>query len=90
MWAEAVKRAGDPSDYRAVVKALVSYPYTGLLGTYDIDEKTHYGKAGADYIAHRFFQIQGGFHKILYLHDRKHVGIGDYKGDFTVPPWIKK
>ncbi len=87
-WAAAVKRAGDPSDYRGVIKALVTYPYKGLLGTYDISEKTHYGKAGADYIAHRFFQIQDGKHRILYLHDRPYLGTGDYKGEFKIPPWI--
>jgi branched-chain amino acid transport system substrate-binding protein len=88
-WAAAVRKAGDPSDYRAVIKALTTYSYEGLLGTYDLSEETHYGKEGADYIAHRFFQIQGGKHKILYLHDRRYLGKGDYKGTFELPPWVK-
>ena len=88
-WAAAARRAGNPSEYRAVIKALTSYPYRGLLGTYKINEETHFGEAGADFVPHRFFQIQDGKHKILYLHDRKYLGRGDYKGTFELPPWIK-
>ena len=88
-WAAAVENSGcDPSDYDAVLKALVNYDFEGLLGTYDISEETHYGRSGADYIAHRFYQIQGGLHKVLYLGEEPYVGSGDYYGEFEVPPWI--
>lgn len=88
-WAAAVENSGcDPSDYDAVLKALVDYDFDGLLGTYDISEETHYGRSGADYIAHRTYQIQGGLHKILYLGEEPYVGSGDYYGEFEVPPWI--
>jgi len=88
-WAAAVRNSNcDPSDYDAVLKALVDYDYPGILGTYDISEETHYGRPGADYIAHRTYQIWGGMHKILYLGERPYVGSGDYYGEFGIPPWI--
>ncbi len=92
LWAEAVKRAGDPSDYEAVLQAALDYPYTGIVGTYKINPDTHVGTPGFGYIAHRFFQIQidDGIWKdvVLYLHDEPHEGTGKYAGSFEIPPWI--
>jgi len=92
LWAEAVKRAGDPSDYEAVLQAALDYPHTGIVGTYKINPDTHVGTPGFGYIAHRFFQIQidDGIWKdvVLYLHDEPHEGTGKYAGSFEIPPWI--
>lgn len=94
LWAEAVKRAGDPSDYEAVLQAALDYPYTGIVGTYKINPDTHVGTPGFGYIAHRFFQIQidDGIWKdvALYLHDEPYEGTGKYAGSFRIPPWIGK
>lgn len=90
VWAEAVKRAGDPSDYEAVLQAAIDYPYEGIVGTYKINPETHVGTAGYDYIAHRFFQIQDGKNVMLYLHDEPYEGTGEHAGSFEVPPWIGK
>lgn len=90
LWAEAVKRVGDPSDYEAVIQAAIDYPYDGLVGTYKINPETQVGTAGYDYIAHRFFQIQNGKNVMLYLHDRPYEGTGEYSGTFEIPPWIGK
>lgn len=58
MWAEAVKRVGDPTDYRAVVQALIEYPYEGECGVYDFDPETHNAAYGDDFIPNHEFQVQ--------------------------------
>jgi len=90
LWAEAVKRAGDPSDYEAVLQAAIDYPYEGIAGTYKINPVTHVGTAGYDYIPHRFFQIQDGRDVMLFLHDKPFEGTGRFAGSFEIPPWIGK
>ncbi len=90
LWAEAVKRVGDPSDYEAVIQAAIDYPYEGVVGTYKINQDTHVGTPGLDYIAHRFFQIQDGKDVMLYLHEEPYEGTGRFAGSFEIPPWIGK
>jgi hypothetical protein len=87
MWAECVRKVGDPSDYRAIIKALTSITFKGLMGTYKVDEDTHVGRSGFDYIPMRVFQIQNGKHEIIYLHDHRAAGL-PYGGKFQTPPWI--
>ncbi|GAH46231.1 unnamed protein product, partial [marine sediment metagenome] len=83
MWAEAVKRVGDVTDYRAVCKALEDYPYAGLNGVYDFDEDHKIPAGGPAYPFH-YFQMQNGNIVKLYVHLTPVSGTA-----FELPPWLE-
>ena len=84
IWANAVKRIGDPTDYHAVCEALREGPNEGVSGNFDFDE---YGclKVGP-WMPMHYEQIQNGDLKLLYLTGRE-----GYQGDttFQVPYWLE-
>jgi len=83
IWAEAVKRVGDPSDYAAVIKAIQDYPYEGALGLFEFVVPGNYAPTDAD-LPTSFVQLQGGEYTIIYRHLTPESGV-----EFLVPPWIK-
>jgi len=85
MWAAAVERVGDPSDYRAIAKALEDYPYTGISGTYKFNED-HYVPISDD-MPMFYYQYQGGKKVLLGLMGDKLTLVEGTS--FQVPPWIK-
>lgn len=89
VWAECVRKVGDPSDYEGIIDALTTYTFELLMGTYKVDKETHVGRSGGEYIPVRVFQVQGGdARKIIYVHDQT-ANQFPYGADFIVPPWIE-
>jgi len=82
LWAAAVKRVGDVTDYRAICKAIEDYPYTGLNGVYDFDEE-HKVPESESYSQH-FLQVQNGKIVELYIHLTPVSGTA-----FELPPWLE-
>ncbi|MCL4368815.1 MAG: ABC transporter substrate-binding protein [Actinobacteria bacterium] len=82
MWAEAVKKVGNPDDYKAVCDAIRAMNYVGLNGTYSFVEGSKV-PATNEALPMHFFQVQDGKLVRLYVGTNK-------TGDFAVPPWIKK
>jgi branched-chain amino acid transport system substrate-binding protein len=82
MWAEAVKKVGNPDDYKAVSDAIRTMNYVGLNGTYKFVEG---GKVPAsdETLPMHFFQVQNGKLVRLFVGTKK-------TADFVAPPWIKK
>ena len=84
IWAKAVERVGDPSDYDAVVKAIQTYPYEGSLGVYRFSQPGNYAPQGPEYPV-TTIQMQGGKHVAIYR------DVTPVKGaKFLLPSWIKK
>jgi len=80
-WAEAVKRVGNVTDYRAVCQALEDYPYEGVIGTFDFDED-HKIPAGPTMPMH-YYQVQNGKLVLLYTDITPVPGTS-----FETPPWL--
>ena len=82
IWAEAVKKVGNPKDYRAVAAEILKTDYpNGNCGRYVFDQTTHDALRGADYMPTLVFQIQ----------TLKNVCVLPTKyatGDFELPPWM--
>jgi len=86
LWAAAVEKAGDPSDYRAVAKALEDYSYKGISGTYKFDED--HTVPISDDMPMFFYQYQGGTKVLLGLMSPQGIALND-EAKFQVPPWIE-
>ncbi len=81
MWAEAVKKVGDPTKYAEINTTLTEMPYSGLTGTMDIDER-HMIPTSDDTQPAFLLQAQDGKLKTIML-GSKHTG------DFVVPEFAK-
>jgi len=86
LWAAAVEKAGDPSDYRAVAKALEDYSYNGISGTYKFDED-HTVPISED-MPMFYYQFQGGTKVLLGLISPQGIALND-EAKFQVPSWIE-
>jgi ABC-type branched-subunit amino acid transport system substrate-binding protein len=82
LWAAAVNRVGNVTDYQAICKAIEDYPYQGLCGTYSFDSD-HKIPESSSYPQH-FFQMQNGNIVELYTHLTPVSGTA-----FELPPWLK-
>jgi len=83
LWADAVKRVGDVTDYQAVCKAIEDYPYEGLCGVYDFDED-HKIPAGSTAYPQQGLQIQNGKLVPIYVHLTPISGTV-----FELPSWLQ-
>ncbi len=76
VWAEAVKRVGNTTDYRAICDAIRANPYKGLLGTYNFNNPQQTVQVSKDFpIA--YAQYLGGGKLAFYGTDQ-----------FIMAPWI--
>ncbi len=76
--AQAWQAVGDPNNFKAVCDWVRTHPYRGVCGTMDMNnpfqECAHYPDNGQPVtatslekgMAHLYFQVQGGQHKIIY------------------------
>ena len=83
-WAEAVRKVGDPTDYRAVIKRMRDHPEDQkvIVGIFDWRE-VQYAVTGPDYPMH-LVQVQNGERVDLMLHLEPIPG-----RKFEIPPWLK-
>ncbi len=79
MWAAAVERVGDPTDYRAIATAIEDYPYDGICGTYAFNED-HY----VPDLPFHVYQVQNGEWVELWAGGEMIPGT-----QMIVPPWIE-
>lgn len=82
MYFNALKKVGNPTDHKAIGKALGESTVESVAGLIKFDPKTHVALAGLDYVPTSFWQIVDG----------KRVLVGPAKyanGSFQTPPWIK-
>jgi len=81
MWARAVEKAGDASDYAAVADAIRALRYEGLAGTYTFNSR-NFIDTGSETQPAQLFQVQGK--------KRVRVMVGEEKvGDIQAPSWNK-
>ncbi len=79
MWAEAVEKVGDASDYPAVADAIREMDYDGIAGVYAFNEQ-NFINTGSDTQPAQLFQVQDG--------QRVRIMVGEQKvGDITSPSW---
>ncbi len=83
LWVEAVKRAGNVTDYAAVIRELAKTDFAGLTGRIVFDPKDHTAYAGITYIPTVWHQVWGGKHNISYPAQFA----GGYR--YKLPPWVK-
>lgn len=82
--AEAMKKAKDPFNKEEVNNILNApdFSYTGMIGTYRFDPKTHLALSGKDGIPFATYQELGGQHVVI---SPKELA----KGEFKLPPWYE-
>jgi branched-chain amino acid transport system substrate-binding protein len=79
---DALKKAGDPSDHAAIMKALSETDKQVAEGRLKFDPATHLAMQGDDYIPITFFQIWDG--KRTLISPAKYA-----TGEFQPQPWMK-
>ncbi|MEI8701266.1 ABC transporter substrate-binding protein [Mesorhizobium sp. ISC15] len=79
---DALKKAGDPSDHAAIMKALSETDKQVAEGRLKFDPATHLAMQGDDYIPITFFQIWDG--KRALISPAKYA-----TGEFQSQPWMK-
>ncbi|RWQ60889.1 MAG: ABC transporter substrate-binding protein, partial [Mesorhizobium sp.] len=79
---DALKKAGDPSDHAAIMKALSETDKQVAEGRLKFDPATHLAMQGDDYIPITFFQIWDG--KRALISPAKYA-----TGEFQPQPWMK-
>ncbi|CCV14267.1 ABC transporter substrate-binding protein [Mesorhizobium sp. STM 4661] len=79
---DAVKKAGDPKDHAAIMKALSETDKQVAEGRLKFDPATHLALQGDDYIPITFFQIWDG--KRTLISPAKYA-----TGEFQPQPWMK-
>jgi branched-chain amino acid transport system substrate-binding protein len=82
MYMEAVKKAGDPNNRKAVAKALSETDKPVAEGHLVFDQKTHLSMQSDDHIPLTFYQIWDG-QRFLFA-PQKYAN-----GEFRKPPWMK-
>lgn len=79
---DALKKAGDPADHAAVMKALAETDKQIASGRLKFDPATHLAMQGDDYIPITFFQIWDG--------QRTLISPAKYAtGEFKLQPWMQ-
>jgi len=81
IWANAVKKVGDPSNYKAVSQAIKDSKYESIIGVHNFDENN---RATTDGVPCKVFQVQDG--KLVT------VGLNDTlvsSEQFQLPEWVK-
>ncbi|MCT8972720.1 ABC transporter substrate-binding protein [Microbaculum marinisediminis] len=81
MWAEAVKKVGDPTKHAEINAVLLETPYSGLTGVLDLNER-HMIPTSDETQPSFLLQAQDGKLKTIML-GTKHTG------DFVVPEFAK-
>lgn len=82
IYAEALKKVGDPTKRLEIGKAIGETQKQVASGALKFDPKTHLAMQGNDAIPIQFFQIWNGERVLFYP--------GSYStGEFQVPPWMK-
>jgi branched-chain amino acid transport system substrate-binding protein len=79
---DAVKKAGDPADHKAVEKALSETDKQIASGRLKFDQATHLAMQGDDFIPITFFQIWDG-ERILISPEKYATGV------FKTQPWMQ-
>ena len=79
---DALKKAGNPADHKAVMKALSETDKQIAAGRLKFDPATHLALQGDDYIPITFFQIEDG--KRVLISPTKYA-----TGEFEPQPWTK-
>ncbi|WP_292157092.1 ABC transporter substrate-binding protein [Mesorhizobium sp.] len=79
---DALKKAGDPTDHAAIMKALSETDKQVAEGRLKFDPATHLAMQGDDYIPITFFQIWDG--KRTLISPAKYA-----TGEFQPQPWMK-
>lgn len=79
---DALKKAGDPTDHAAIMKALSETDKQVAEGRLKFDPATHLAMQGDDYIPITFFQIWDG--KRTLVSPAKYA-----TGEFQPQPWMK-
>ncbi len=82
LYNDALKKAGDPKDHQAVMKALGETDKQTVAGRLKFDPKTHLAMQGDEYIPITFFQIWDGKRTLI---SPTAYATGEYKPQ----PWIK-
>jgi branched-chain amino acid transport system substrate-binding protein len=83
LYADVLKKVGDPSKKLAVGKAIGALDVKLSAGRLKFDPKTHLALAGNDYIPTVFYQIWDG--ERILLSPKEYA-----TGEFRLPPWMKK
>lgn len=83
VYADAVRKAGDPSDVDAVNEALAKTDKQIAEGHLRFDPKTHLAVQGDDALPTQWFQIRDG--KRILLAPRKYAN-----GEFRLPDWMSQ
>jgi branched-chain amino acid transport system substrate-binding protein len=82
LYAEALKKVGDPAKKAQVGAAIGKLDINTALGRIVFDPATHLAKQGNDYVPLQFFQIQNGGRVLL--------GPPQYAtGSLVMPSWVK-
>jgi branched-chain amino acid transport system substrate-binding protein len=79
---DAVRKAGDPSDHKAIEKALSETDKQIAAGRLKFDPATHLAMQGDDYIPITFFQIWDG--ERILISPAKYA-----TGAFKTQPWMQ-
>lgn len=82
MYADALKKVGDPADTLAIGKALGESSTVAAIGKIEFDPATHLAKQGDDYLPIQFYQIWDG--ERVLIHPAKYA-----TGEIQPAPWIK-
>jgi branched-chain amino acid transport system substrate-binding protein len=86
IWADAVKKAGDPKDHLAVAKAIRETHMDTALGTVEFDPNTNMPKTGPGLVPPVcFYQIWNGKRYMVWPDEVN--GITVKEKDFQPPPW---
>lgn len=83
MYFDALKTVGNPTDHKAIGKAIGAASKVTAAGVIKFDAKTHVALTGLDFVPTSFWQIENG----------KRIIVGPAKfasGSFQTPPWVKK
>jgi len=83
MYFEALEKAGDPTDHRAIGKAIGEIKRPTAAGNLEFDPATHVALQSNDHIPVSFWQIQDG--KRFLIEPDKYAN-----GEFKLPPWMSK
>lgn len=83
VYADALKKVGDPTKRREIGKAIGETNKKIVAGALSFDPKTHLAVQGDDALPIQFFQIWDGQRVLFY--PKQYAD-----GDFRMPPWMKQ
>jgi len=82
IYLDAAQKVGDPSDRRAMAKAISETDKDVAEGHIKFDHATHLAMQGNDFVPITFYQIWEGERTLFYPPKMSN-------GEFQSPPWIK-